>query len=168
MFRAFWELFKSELYRNVVRLQCLMSVFLFNSGTQEAIAMCLHVETKQAVNETLCDSSKRPPPMTRACNTKLCPPRYTVIMKSYCGKEMVNRTYINIGFLRKGSGCRTVVLLWDEISLLLSLTSFWGWVFFFGSCSLLFHSSHLTNKIGNIFWNKSLPCRYLPELEKQP
>ncbi|PKU45494.1 adamts-like protein 3 [Limosa lapponica baueri] len=45
-------------------------------GTQEAIAMCLHVETKQAVNETLCDSSKRPPPMTRACNTKLCPPRW--------------------------------------------------------------------------------------------
>lgn len=58
-----------------------MNVFLFNPGTQEAIAMCLHVETKQAVNETLCDNSKRPPPMTRACNIKLCPPRYTVIIK---------------------------------------------------------------------------------------
>uniref|UniRef100_A0A8C2UB35 ADAMTS like 3 n=1 Tax=Coturnix japonica TaxID=93934 RepID=A0A8C2UB35_COTJA len=45
-------------------------------GTQEAIAMCLHVETKQAVNETLCDSSKRPPAMTHACNMKLCPPRW--------------------------------------------------------------------------------------------
>ncbi|KFW10919.1 ADAMTS-like 3, partial [Eurypyga helias] len=45
-------------------------------GTQEAIAMCLHVETKEAVNETLCDNSKRPPPMTRACNAKLCPPRW--------------------------------------------------------------------------------------------
>uniref|UniRef100_A0A8C9L739 ADAMTS like 3 n=1 Tax=Pavo cristatus TaxID=9049 RepID=A0A8C9L739_PAVCR len=45
-------------------------------GTQEAIAMCLHVETKQAVNETLCDNSKRPPPMTHACNMKLCPPRW--------------------------------------------------------------------------------------------
>ncbi|KFP34461.1 ADAMTS-like 3, partial [Colius striatus] len=45
-------------------------------GTQEAIAMCLHVETKQAVNETLCDNSKRPPPMTHTCNTKPCPPRW--------------------------------------------------------------------------------------------
>ncbi|XP_026712235.1 ADAMTS-like protein 3 isoform X1 [Athene cunicularia] len=45
-------------------------------GTQEAIAMCLHVETKQAVNETLCDNSKRPPPMTHICNMKLCPPRW--------------------------------------------------------------------------------------------
>lgn len=123
-------LFKSKLYRNLFHLQCFMSVFLFNSGTQEAIAMCLHVETKQAVNETLCDNSKRPPPMTRTCNMKLCPPRYIVIMKSYCGKEMVNMTYINIGFLRKGSDFRTVVLLWDEISLLLSLTRFWGWGFF--------------------------------------
>ncbi|XP_013812745.2 ADAMTS-like protein 3 [Apteryx mantelli] len=45
-------------------------------GTQEAIAMCLHVETKQAVNETLCDRSKRPPPMARVCNENLCPPRW--------------------------------------------------------------------------------------------
>ncbi|XP_074901238.1 ADAMTS-like protein 3 isoform X1 [Buteo buteo] len=45
-------------------------------GTQEAIAVCLHVETKQAVNETLCDNSKRPPPMARTCNMKLCPPRW--------------------------------------------------------------------------------------------
>uniref|UniRef100_A0A8C9U8H2 ADAMTS like 3 n=1 Tax=Serinus canaria TaxID=9135 RepID=A0A8C9U8H2_SERCA len=45
-------------------------------GTQEAIAMCLHVDTKQGVSETLCDKSKRPPPMTRTCNTKLCPPRW--------------------------------------------------------------------------------------------
>lgn len=26
------------------------------------------------------------------------------------------------------------------------------------SCSLLFHSSYLTDEIGDIFWNKSLPC----------
>ncbi|NXB92812.1 ATL3 protein, partial [Vidua chalybeata] len=45
-------------------------------GTQEAIAMCLHVDTKQGVSETLCDNSTRPPPMTRTCNTKLCPPRW--------------------------------------------------------------------------------------------
>ncbi|KYO21121.1 ADAMTS-like protein 1 [Alligator mississippiensis] len=45
-------------------------------GTQDAIAMCLHVQTKQAVNDTLCDVSKRPPPMSRTCNLKLCPPRW--------------------------------------------------------------------------------------------
>lgn len=29
---------------------------------------------------------------------------------------------------------------------------------FFWSCSLLFHSSYLTDEIGDIFWNKSPPC----------
>ncbi|XP_008163635.2 ADAMTS-like protein 3 isoform X1 [Chrysemys picta bellii] len=45
-------------------------------GTQEAIAVCLHVQTKQAVNDTLCDNAMRPPAMTRTCNMKLCPPRW--------------------------------------------------------------------------------------------
>ncbi|XP_070618877.1 ADAMTS-like protein 3 [Erythrolamprus reginae] len=47
-------------------------------GTQEAIAVCLHEETKQTVNDSLCDHSKRPPPMSRVCNTRLCPPRWQV------------------------------------------------------------------------------------------
>uniref|UniRef100_A0A670Y9S1 ADAMTS like 3 n=1 Tax=Pseudonaja textilis TaxID=8673 RepID=A0A670Y9S1_PSETE len=47
-------------------------------GTQEAIAVCLHEETKQTVNDSLCDSSKRPPPMSHVCNTRLCPPRWQV------------------------------------------------------------------------------------------
>ncbi|KAJ6662769.1 hypothetical protein lerEdw1_010973 [Lerista edwardsae] len=47
-------------------------------GTQEAIAVCRHEQTKQTVNETLCDSTKRPPAMTRVCNTRLCPPRWQV------------------------------------------------------------------------------------------
>uniref|UniRef100_A0A8D0L1A5 ADAMTS like 3 n=1 Tax=Sphenodon punctatus TaxID=8508 RepID=A0A8D0L1A5_SPHPU len=45
-------------------------------GTQDAIAVCLHVQMKQTVNDTLCDSTKRPPAMTRTCNLKLCPPRW--------------------------------------------------------------------------------------------
>ncbi|XP_039214825.1 ADAMTS-like protein 3 isoform X1 [Crotalus tigris] len=49
-----------------------------NGGTQDAIAVCLHEETKQAVNDSLCDSSKRPPPMSLACNARLCPPRWQV------------------------------------------------------------------------------------------
>ncbi|KAH0620007.1 hypothetical protein JD844_014500 [Phrynosoma platyrhinos] len=47
-------------------------------GTQEAIAVCLHEQTKQTVNDSLCDSSTRPPAMSRVCNTRLCPPRWQV------------------------------------------------------------------------------------------
>ncbi|XP_025027432.1 ADAMTS-like protein 3, partial [Python bivittatus] len=47
-------------------------------GTQEAIAVCLHEETKQTVNDSWCDNSKRPPPMSRVCNTRLCHPRWQV------------------------------------------------------------------------------------------
>uniref|UniRef100_A0A670JTA8 ADAMTS like 3 n=1 Tax=Podarcis muralis TaxID=64176 RepID=A0A670JTA8_PODMU len=47
-------------------------------GTQEAIAVCLHEQTKQTVNDSLCDSSARPPAMSRVCNTRLCPPRWQV------------------------------------------------------------------------------------------
>ncbi|XP_044294657.1 ADAMTS-like protein 3 isoform X3 [Varanus komodoensis] len=47
-------------------------------GTQEAIAACLHEQTKQTVNDSLCDTSKKPPPMSRVCNTRLCPPRWHV------------------------------------------------------------------------------------------
>ncbi|XP_053127864.1 ADAMTS-like protein 3 isoform X3 [Hemicordylus capensis] len=47
-------------------------------GTQEAIAGCLHEQTRQTVNDSLCDSSKKPPPMTRVCSTRVCPPRWQV------------------------------------------------------------------------------------------
>nr|XP_060611878.1 ADAMTS-like protein 3 [Anolis sagrei ordinatus] len=47
-------------------------------GTQEAIAVCLHEQTKQTVNESLCDRFKRPPAMSRACNTRPCLPRWQV------------------------------------------------------------------------------------------
>ncbi|XP_030045487.1 ADAMTS-like protein 3 isoform X1 [Microcaecilia unicolor] len=47
-------------------------------GRQDAIVRCLHLETKLAVNSTLCDISTRPPAMTRACSMKLCPPRWQV------------------------------------------------------------------------------------------
>ncbi|KAG8440565.1 hypothetical protein GDO86_006347 [Hymenochirus boettgeri] len=55
-----------------------------SGGTQEAIAVCLNMQTKKAVNNTLCDSSVRPPAMTRVCNTKLCPPRWYTGSWSRC------------------------------------------------------------------------------------
>lgn len=47
-------------------------------GHQEAIAVCLHLQTQQTVNETLCDVVHRPPAMSQACNTEPCPPRYVL------------------------------------------------------------------------------------------
>ncbi|KAM4676372.1 ADAMTS-like protein 3 [Discoglossus pictus] len=55
-----------------------------SGGRQEAIAVCLHIQTKQTVNNSLCDSSMRPPAMTRVCNTKLCPPRWQTSSWSRC------------------------------------------------------------------------------------
>ncbi|XP_076980461.1 ADAMTS-like protein 3 [Tamandua tetradactyla] len=45
-------------------------------GLQEAIAVCLHAQTRRTVNDTLCDAAHRPPAMSRACNTEPCPPRW--------------------------------------------------------------------------------------------
>ncbi|KAK1327725.1 hypothetical protein QTO34_012630 [Cnephaeus nilssonii] len=45
-------------------------------GHQEAIAVCLHTQTRQAVNDSLCDTVHRPPAMSQACNTEPCPPRW--------------------------------------------------------------------------------------------
>ncbi|XP_053514946.1 ADAMTS-like protein 3 isoform X3 [Artibeus jamaicensis] len=45
-------------------------------GHQEAIAVCLHIQTQQVVNDTLCDRVHRPPAMSQACNTEPCPPRW--------------------------------------------------------------------------------------------
>ncbi|EPY75049.1 ADAMTS-like 3 isoform 1 [Camelus ferus] len=45
-------------------------------GRQEAIAVCLHIQTQQTVNDTLCDMVHRPPAMSQACNTEPCPPRW--------------------------------------------------------------------------------------------
>ncbi|ERE79919.1 ADAMTS-like protein 3 [Cricetulus griseus] len=47
-------------------------------GHQEAIAVCLHIQTQQTVNDSLCDMVHRPPAMSQACNTEPCPPRWHV------------------------------------------------------------------------------------------
>ncbi|XP_069481103.1 ADAMTS-like protein 3 isoform X2 [Ambystoma mexicanum] len=53
-------------------------------GTQDAIAMCLHTQTKQAANDSDCDMAKRPPAMTQACNVKPCLPRWHTDPWSQC------------------------------------------------------------------------------------
>ncbi|KAG8516403.1 ADAMTS-like protein 3 [Galemys pyrenaicus] len=43
---------------------------------QDALAVCVHAQTQQAVGESRCDPAHRPPAMSRACNTEPCPPRW--------------------------------------------------------------------------------------------
>ncbi|XP_008842665.2 ADAMTS-like protein 3 isoform X1 [Nannospalax galili] len=45
-------------------------------GHREAIAVCIHIDTQQTVNDSLCDMTHRPPAMSQACNTEPCPPRW--------------------------------------------------------------------------------------------
>ncbi|KAM6201371.1 ADAMTS-like protein 3 [Rhynchocyon petersi] len=45
-------------------------------GHQEAIVVCLHIQTQQTVNDTLCDAVHRPPAMSQTCNMEPCPPRW--------------------------------------------------------------------------------------------
>lgn len=45
-------------------------------GRQEAIAVCVHIQTQRTVNDSLCDLLHRPPAMSQACNTEPCPPRW--------------------------------------------------------------------------------------------
>ncbi|XP_037365857.2 ADAMTS-like protein 3 [Talpa occidentalis] len=45
-------------------------------GRQDAIAVCVHAQTQQAVSESWCDAAHRPPAMSQVCNTEPCPPRW--------------------------------------------------------------------------------------------
>ncbi|XP_058521521.1 ADAMTS-like protein 3 [Ochotona princeps] len=53
-------------------------------GRQEAIAVCVHMQTQQTVNDSLCDVVHRPPAMSQACNMEPCPPRWHVGMWGPC------------------------------------------------------------------------------------
>ncbi|KAM7372622.1 hypothetical protein PAMP_009777 [Pampus punctatissimus] len=43
-------------------------------GVQEAVVICLN-KTREAEDQSLCVSSRRPPQLLQDCNTQLCPPR---------------------------------------------------------------------------------------------
>ncbi|KAM6181165.1 ADAMTS-like protein 3 [Erethizon dorsatum] len=64
-------------------------------GHREAIAVCLHVQTQQTVNDSLCDAVHRPPAMSQACNMEPCPPRWHVgswgLCSASCGVGIQTR-----------------------------------------------------------------------------
>lgn len=70
------ELTLGSLMFHSLSLHFLLS--LHPAGRQEAIAVCVHMQTQQAVNDSLCDVVHRPPAMSQACNTEPCPPRYVL------------------------------------------------------------------------------------------
>ncbi|XP_078097671.1 ADAMTS-like protein 3 [Mustelus asterias] len=45
-------------------------------GKQETIVVCRNKHTQESVDDSLCDTFKRPPHMVRACGTGPCPPRW--------------------------------------------------------------------------------------------
>lgn len=53
-------------------------------GMQEAIVICLNKQTREAVDETLCVSARRPPQLLQSCNTEPCPPRWEMESWSFC------------------------------------------------------------------------------------
>lgn len=47
------------------------------AGVQEAVVICLNKQTREAVDQSLCVSSRRPPQLLQDCKTQPCPPRYS-------------------------------------------------------------------------------------------
>ncbi|XP_055012800.1 ADAMTS-like protein 1 [Boleophthalmus pectinirostris] len=53
-------------------------------GVQEAIVICLNKQTREAADQSLCESSRRPPQLLQDCNTQPCPPRWDTGEWSSC------------------------------------------------------------------------------------
>lgn len=51
-------------------------------GVQEAVVICLNKQTREAADQSLCVSSRRPPQLLQDCKTQPCPPRYGKTHKS--------------------------------------------------------------------------------------
>ncbi|KAM4714553.1 ADAMTS-like protein 1 isoform 1-T1 [Anableps anableps] len=65
-------------------------------GVQEAVIICLNKQTREAADQSLCVSSRRPPPFLQDCNTHLCPPRWETgewsSCSATCGVGLMTRT----------------------------------------------------------------------------
>ncbi|XP_030018602.1 ADAMTS-like protein 1 isoform X3 [Sphaeramia orbicularis] len=53
-------------------------------GVQEAVVICLNKQTREAADESLCVSSRRPPQLLQDCKTQPCPPRWETGEWSSC------------------------------------------------------------------------------------
>ncbi|XP_047242190.1 ADAMTS-like protein 1 isoform X4 [Girardinichthys multiradiatus] len=67
-------------------------------GVHEAVIICLNKQTREAADQSLCVSSRRPPPLLQDCNTHPCPPRWQTgewsLCSATCGVGLMTRTVI--------------------------------------------------------------------------
>uniref|UniRef100_A0A7N6FC88 ADAMTS-like 3 n=1 Tax=Anabas testudineus TaxID=64144 RepID=A0A7N6FC88_ANATE len=73
------------------------------AGKQTAIVRCIDRKQGEEVEDSLCDSSSRPPVMIRICNPEPCPPRWEVTAwtrcSSSCGVGIQTRSVFCMRFL---------------------------------------------------------------------
>ncbi|XP_069026392.1 ADAMTS-like protein 1 [Embiotoca jacksoni] len=65
-------------------------------GVQEAVVICLNKQTREAADQSLCVSSRRPPQLLQDCRTQPCPPRWDTggwsSCSATCGVGLMTRT----------------------------------------------------------------------------
>ncbi|KAK5622669.1 hypothetical protein CRENBAI_026490 [Crenichthys baileyi] len=65
-------------------------------GVHEAVITCLNKQTREAADQSLCVSSRRPPPLLQDCNTHPCPPKWQTgewsLCSATCGVGLMTRT----------------------------------------------------------------------------